>query len=49
MTKTKDKEKARKAAKKEGREVLWKDREGYWHAAINWANTPFWATETEDV
>ena len=49
MRASKDKEKAHKAAKKEGRTVLWKDKEGYWHAATDRNNTPGWAVETEDV
>jgi hypothetical protein len=43
------KEKARRWAIKEGRKVLWKDKEGGWHAATDRWNTPKWATETEDL
>lgn len=46
---TKDKEKVRKWAIKEGRKVLWKDDKGFWHAATNRQNTPLWASETEDI
>lgn len=46
---TKDKEKARKAAKANGRTVLWQDNDGLWHAATDRYNTPNWATATEDV
>ena len=45
----KNKEQVRVWAKREGRKVLWKDEEGYWHAAMDRANTPGFAVETEDV
>ena len=45
----KNKETVRVWAKREARKVLWKDEEGYWHAATDRANTPSWAKETEDV
>lgn len=47
--KRRDKEPVRRWALREGRKVLWKDEEGNWHAATNRANTPEWATETEDL
>lgn len=44
-----DKEKVRKRALKEGRKVLWYHPGYGWRAATNRANTPGFATETEDV
>lgn len=46
---TKDKAKAKANAIKDGRKVLWLDREGKWHSSTDRANTPGWALETEDV
>lgn len=43
------KDKALAFAKKDNRKVLWKDKDGNWHAATNRANTPHYAIETEDV
>lgn len=47
----KNKEACRKWAKKEGRTVLWRSRDGVWHAALDKRNTPKcgYAVETEDV
>lgn len=49
MKRTKNKVAVKKRAIKEGRKVLWKDKDGYWHAAKDRRNTPLWAVETEDV
>lgn len=45
----KDKSKVLARARREGRKVLWRNAEGVWHAATNWRNTPFWASEAEGV
>jgi len=47
----KDKERARTKARQQGRKVIWKDVNGYWHAALDRANTPGpkHAVESEDV
>lgn len=46
---TKDKAKCEKFARIDGRRVLWKDKDGYWHAATDRNNTPDFAVETEDL
>lgn len=46
---TKDKSRIEKYARAVGRKVLWKDKDGYWHAATNRLHTPGYAVETEDL
>lgn len=46
---TRNKEQARRWATKAGRKVLWKDDRGFWHAATDRRNTPYYATETEEI
>lgn len=46
---TKFKSKALAVARKLGREVVWKDNKGLWHASTNRDNTPHYAVEIEDV
>ena len=46
---SKNKESVRKSAKKEGRKMLWKCDEGYWHAAKDKDSVPHWASEVEEV
>lgn len=44
-----DKSRVLKWALETGRKVLWRDDQGFWHAATDRNNTPHYAVETEDV
>lgn len=46
---SKNKNKIKQNALKSGRKVLWKDKSGVWHAAINRQNIPNYAVEIEEL